>query len=194
MSVGRRLSWVVWGLTILLLAGALTIAIRNGSLSEDPFFAVLAIVMMVGYVSIGTLVASRLPSSPIGWLMLATGTGFLVSVSTSDYAIYTLYTTRGACRSGRSPSGSRRGYSCPGRRRLAGPQVAGPGHGRVGLARALLAGGRGRRVLLCAHLADAGGGTGLQGMADRLDAIGGSLEIRSNPGEGTTILGRVPVD
>jgi signal transduction histidine kinase len=36
-------------------------------------------------------------------------------------------------------------------------------------------------------------GTGLQGMADRLDAIGGTLEIRSAPGEGTTILGRVPV-
>ena len=37
------------------------------------------------------------------------------------------------------------------------------------------------------------GGSGLQGMADRLDAIGGALEIRSAPGEGTTILGRVPV-
>ena len=36
-------------------------------------------------------------------------------------------------------------------------------------------------------------GTGLQGMADRLDAVGGALEIRSAPGEGTTILGRVPV-
>jgi signal transduction histidine kinase len=36
-------------------------------------------------------------------------------------------------------------------------------------------------------------GTGLQGMADRLDAIGGALEIRSAPGEGTTVLGRVPV-
>jgi signal transduction histidine kinase len=36
------------------------------------------------------------------------------------------------------------------------------------------------------------GGTGLQGMADRLEAIGGALEIRSAPGEGTTILGRVP--
>ena len=36
-------------------------------------------------------------------------------------------------------------------------------------------------------------GTGLQGMADRLDAIGGALEIRSAPGEGTMVLGRVPV-
>jgi signal transduction histidine kinase len=36
-------------------------------------------------------------------------------------------------------------------------------------------------------------GTGLQGMADRIDAIGGSLEVRSRPGAGTTIIGRVPL-
>jgi signal transduction histidine kinase len=35
-------------------------------------------------------------------------------------------------------------------------------------------------------------GTGLQGMADRLDAIGGRLSITSSPGSGTTITGRVP--
>ena len=36
-------------------------------------------------------------------------------------------------------------------------------------------------------------GTGLQGMADRLAAVGGSLEIRSAPGQGTTVAGHVPV-
>ena len=36
-------------------------------------------------------------------------------------------------------------------------------------------------------------GTGLQGMADRLDAISGSLEVRSAPGGGTTIEGMVPL-
>ena len=39
-----------------------------------------------------------------------------------------------------------------------------------------------------------GYGTGLQGMADRLDALGGSLEVRSTPGQGTTVAGRVPGD
>ncbi len=38
-----------------------------------------------------------------------------------------------------------------------------------------------------------GYGTGLRGMADRLDAIGGALEVRSRPGMGTTVTGRVPV-
>jgi two-component system sensor histidine kinase UhpB len=36
-------------------------------------------------------------------------------------------------------------------------------------------------------------GTGLQGMADRLEALGGSIEVRSRPGQGTTIAGRIPI-
>ena len=36
-------------------------------------------------------------------------------------------------------------------------------------------------------------GSGLLGMADRLDAIGGTLAIRSQPGRGTTVTGRVSV-
>jgi signal transduction histidine kinase len=36
-------------------------------------------------------------------------------------------------------------------------------------------------------------GTGLQGMADRLSAQGGTLEVRSATGQGTTVIGRVPV-
>jgi signal transduction histidine kinase len=37
-------------------------------------------------------------------------------------------------------------------------------------------------------------GTGLQGMSDRLEALGGGLEIRSEPGKGTTIAGRLPME
>jgi signal transduction histidine kinase len=36
-------------------------------------------------------------------------------------------------------------------------------------------------------------GTGLQGMADRLAALGGTLDIRSQPGRGTTLTGQLPV-
>jgi signal transduction histidine kinase len=35
-------------------------------------------------------------------------------------------------------------------------------------------------------------GTGLRGMEDRVDAIGGTLVIRSAPGTGTSITGRIP--
>ena len=37
------------------------------------------------------------------------------------------------------------------------------------------------------------GGTGLQGMTDRLEAVGGSLLIESAIGVGTTVIGTVPV-
>ena len=36
-------------------------------------------------------------------------------------------------------------------------------------------------------------GTGLQGMADRLSALGGSLLVTSEPGVGTTVAGRLPI-
>jgi len=35
-------------------------------------------------------------------------------------------------------------------------------------------------------------GSGLQGMRDRVEALGGSLEIESEPGRGTSVAGRVP--
>jgi signal transduction histidine kinase len=36
-------------------------------------------------------------------------------------------------------------------------------------------------------------GSGMQGMTDRLAAHGGTLDVRSEPGQGTTISGRLPV-
>jgi signal transduction histidine kinase len=40
----------------------------------------------------------------------------------------------------------------------------------------------------------AGGyGTGLQGIADRLGVLDGTMAMRSSVGEGTTIVGRIPL-
>jgi len=36
-------------------------------------------------------------------------------------------------------------------------------------------------------------GTGLQNMADRIDAVGGAFEVRSKPGKGTAVIGCVPI-
>jgi len=36
-------------------------------------------------------------------------------------------------------------------------------------------------------------GMGLQNIADRLAALGGTFELRTSPGEGTTVSGRIPV-
>jgi signal transduction histidine kinase len=37
-------------------------------------------------------------------------------------------------------------------------------------------------------------GTGLQGIADRLAALGGEMQVSSEPGGGTTVAGRVPAE
>jgi len=39
-----------------------------------------------------------------------------------------------------------------------------------------------------------GRGTGMQGMSDRLAALGGTLHVRSSPGKGTLVEGFVPLD
>jgi signal transduction histidine kinase len=36
-------------------------------------------------------------------------------------------------------------------------------------------------------------GSGLQNMADRLDALNGAFEMAASPGHGTRVLGRIPV-
>ncbi|HXF73278.1 MAG TPA: ATP-binding protein, partial [Actinomycetota bacterium] len=36
-------------------------------------------------------------------------------------------------------------------------------------------------------------GSGFQGMIDRVDAVGGAVEIVSAPGEGTAVRGRIPI-
>jgi signal transduction histidine kinase len=41
---------------------------------------------------------------------------------------------------------------------------------------------------------DAARGSGLEGMADRLDAIGGRLEIETEPGRGTVVRGIIDID
>jgi PAS domain S-box-containing protein len=41
--------------------------------------------------------------------------------------------------------------------------------------------------------ADPGAGTGLRGLADRVEALGGSLEVVSPPGDGTTLRAEIPI-
>jgi signal transduction histidine kinase len=41
--------------------------------------------------------------------------------------------------------------------------------------------------------ADAAGGTGLRGLADRIDALGGRFAVDSPPGAGTRVSARLPL-
>jgi signal transduction histidine kinase len=42
--------------------------------------------------------------------------------------------------------------------------------------------------------ADPAGGSGLRGLADRVEALGGTLEIVSPPARGTTLRAQIPLE
>jgi signal transduction histidine kinase len=42
--------------------------------------------------------------------------------------------------------------------------------------------------------ADPGRGSGLIGLRDRVETLGGTIEITSNAGEGTSVLAKIPVE
>jgi signal transduction histidine kinase len=41
--------------------------------------------------------------------------------------------------------------------------------------------------------ADPGGGSGLRGLADRVETVGGTLQVASNPGQGTRLAAELPL-
>jgi signal transduction histidine kinase len=90
-----RTPWIVWGSFLVILLLTLGIAIRNGSLKNDPISIVISIVMMVGYVTMGAIVTSR-ARNRLGWIMFAVGAGFLVSVLSQETATYALRTSPGS--------------------------------------------------------------------------------------------------
>jgi signal transduction histidine kinase len=85
LDVKRRLPWLVYGLMLVLLAITLTLTVLNDSFET---FVVIAILMMLGYGTVGALVASRVRGNPLGWLMLSIGLGFVLVGLTSELVTY----------------------------------------------------------------------------------------------------------
>ena len=59
MTERARAPWIVWGIVVTLLLVTLTLAFRNGSVSGDALTIAVSIVMMLGYLTTGAVVASR---------------------------------------------------------------------------------------------------------------------------------------
>ncbi|MGH2540841.1 MAG: hypothetical protein ACRDGK_09990, partial [Actinomycetota bacterium] len=83
-----RLPWLLWGGGVLMLAATVTLVAINDSLSEDPYFVPLAVAMILGYPTVGAVLASRNPANPIGWLMIAIGIAFVFTGVSSEYLTY----------------------------------------------------------------------------------------------------------
>jgi len=90
-----RVPWIVAAAAIPLFAFALYLTAVNGSFGRDTTFIVVAIVMILGYTTVGALIASRRVGGPIGWFMMCVGIGFVFSAASSEYAVYAFRTDPG---------------------------------------------------------------------------------------------------
>jgi signal transduction histidine kinase len=101
MSEARtRAPWIVWGLELVLILPTLVLSALNWNSSEDPVFTPVAVVMVLGYSTVGAVLASRNPSNSIGWLLMTVGVAFLISGFTSEYVEYAYVTSPGSLPAG----------------------------------------------------------------------------------------------
>ena len=94
-ALRARLPWTVLAAVFAAMAVTLVFTTINGSFHGDVFFISVAIVMILGYTTVGALLAARVRGNPIGWLMMVSGGGFLVAALSSEYAKWALLTTPG---------------------------------------------------------------------------------------------------
>jgi cytochrome b subunit of formate dehydrogenase len=91
---GRSLSWLAWSACALSLAlTALSVLLIVLLLNSDTpiyYYWLETSMVAVGYSTVGAVVASRLPESPIGWLFCAIGLIFGVVHFSAEYATYAL--------------------------------------------------------------------------------------------------------
>jgi hypothetical protein len=91
----RTAAWLAWSTCALSLAlTALTVLLIVLLLRSDTaiyYYWLETSMVAVGYSTVGAIVASRLPESPIGWLFCAIGLIFGVSHFSAEYAAYALH-------------------------------------------------------------------------------------------------------
>ena len=91
---GRTASWLAWSASALSLAlTAITVLLIVLLIRSDTpiyYYWLETSMVALGYSTVGAIVASRLPKSPIGWLFCAIGLIFGVSHFSAEYAAYAL--------------------------------------------------------------------------------------------------------
>ena len=87
----RVLAWGLWVVAIAFAVGAFVFLLLSRTTpppSESFGFRGFSAVLAIAFGTTGLLIASRVPSNPIGWLFLAIGIGSGVQEFAQQYAIY----------------------------------------------------------------------------------------------------------
>ena len=76
---------MVWAAAVVGLIPTMVLSVRNRSFDEDPLFIPVAVMMILGYSTVGAILSSRTRRNPIGWLLLAVGALFLLTGLSDEY-------------------------------------------------------------------------------------------------------------
>ncbi len=76
-----RLAWVLFAAVVALALGTVASIAFAGASLDDAFG-----LLVIGYAIVGTLIASRHPANPIGWILLAIALSFALSFFGEAYA------------------------------------------------------------------------------------------------------------
>ena len=94
------LAWSVWAVCVVLITLTLVLdftteelPLEVGGFRYDPGFAVLTGVLSLAYPAVGALIASRLPTNPIGWIFCGLGLIYVTQRFAIAYADHALLET-----------------------------------------------------------------------------------------------------
>jgi signal transduction histidine kinase len=83
-STARRIAWSAWALILAAVIGLGVLALVAGP-GEDFIFVLLAFVSVMGYATVGAMIAARHPGNAIGWLFMWFGMLFLLGLTAEAY-------------------------------------------------------------------------------------------------------------
>jgi len=96
----RVISWVVFPLAVVLIIGQIYLSTLNRAVDVPGTFGVVVSsileVVVLGFISLGLLVAHRRPRNPVGWIIAGAGVLGLASDFVESYAVYALFTEPGS--------------------------------------------------------------------------------------------------
>ena len=80
------LAWSLWAVCVVFIGLVMLLDFLTLVLDRGQVFAILAEVLSLAYPAVGALIASRLPTNPIGWIFCGVGLLYAGESFTEAYA------------------------------------------------------------------------------------------------------------
>lgn len=98
---GRTAGWSVWGIWVLIvLAGASTLSLASANVPSSVRNTAFILLVILAFSTVGSLIASRRPGNPIGWIFCVGAFLWILGELALEYAVYALITAPGTLPAG----------------------------------------------------------------------------------------------